>query len=184
MKFYISIVLLILLASLNSCSIKDPVPTSGEKSFVAKLDGKRFVAEDRLHFPSGTIHGLHLYVRNNSWGLTITNSSGIILYIYINEVNEPGNYLIKDGNRNVISPDPAETPTSAVIRNRSLNLLFVTSMPNENEYIKIIKVQGDSIIIGEFEKIILTDPENPDNKTILTDGKFNINRNTLNQPEP
>jgi hypothetical protein len=169
--------------TLNSCSAEDPLPTSGENSFSAKLNGKRFVAEDVTIFPSGTYYGLRTYVRNNSWELTVTNSSRKIIYIYISGVNEPSSYLVKDGDSNVISPNPAETPTSVVIRNSSLDLLFVSSLQNENEFIKITQIEGDSILIGEFEKITLIDPENPNNKAILTNGKFNINRNTLNQPE-
>ena len=168
---------------LNSCSAEDPLPTSGENSFNAKLNGKRFVAEDVTIFPSGTYYGLRTYVRNNSWELTVTNSSRKIIYIYISGVNEPSSYLVKDGDSSVISPNPAETPTSVVIRNSSLDLLFVSSLQNENEFIKITQIEGDSILIGEFEKITLTDPENPNNTVILTNGKFSINRNTLNQPQ-
>ena len=38
-----------------------------------------------------------------------------------------------------------------------------------------------SMYCGEFEKISLTDPENPNKKTTLSDGQFNINRKTLNK---
>jgi hypothetical protein len=168
---------------LYSCSAEDQLPTNGENSFFARLDGKKFVAEDITTFPSGTYYGLRAYVRNNSWELTITNTSRKIIYIYINSVNEPSSYFIKDGDSNVISPNPADTPTSAVLRNSSLDLLYVSSLKNEDEFIKITKIKGDSILIGKFEKITLIDPDNPNNKTILRDGKFNINLNTLNQLE-
>ena len=170
---------------LHSCSAEDPLPTSGENSFVASLNGKLFVAEDRIHFSNGgTKYGLRAYVRDNSWELSVTNTSGKIIFFYIHNVVEPESYLIEEGERIVIMPNPAETPTSVVIRNGSLDLLFISDSQIENEYIRITRVQGDSILIGEFDKITLTDPENPNNKTILTDGKFNINTNILNQPEP
>jgi len=184
MKFYINIVLLILLASLNSCSAEDPVPTNGKNSFVAKLDGKRFVADDIHIFPSGTKYGLTAYTHENSWLLNVKNTSNNSLYIYINQVTEPGNYLIEDPDMDFPNQIPVIAPTSAIIGNGSLDVLYLTKSTQTNEYIKIDKVQGDSILIGEFKKITLTDPENPDNKTIFTDGKFNINTNTLNQPEP
>jgi hypothetical protein len=61
---------------------------------------------------------------------------------------------------------------------------FTSGLSTIEQFIKITQIEGDSIIIGEFEKISLIDPENPNNTVILTDGKFNINRNTLNQREP
>ncbi len=167
---------------LHSCSAEDPLPTSGENSFFTKLNGSPFVAENWEHFPGGTQYGLLVSVRDNSWELTVSNTSGKIIYFYINNVSDPDAYLIEEGVSR-LGPNPAETPTSVVIRNRNLDLLFLSVPQPEPEYIRITRVQGDSILIGEFEKITLTDPENPNNSTILTDGKFNINRNTLNQPE-
>lgn len=168
---------------LHSCSTEDPLPTIGENSFVASMDGKRFLAENWVHFPGGTQYGLLAYVRDNSWEISVSNTSGKIIYFYINNVFDPDAYLIEEGVSR-LGPNPAETPTSVVIRNRSLDLLFLSVPQPEPEYIRITRVQGDSILIGEFDKITLTDPENPNNKTILTDGKININTNTLNQPEP
>ncbi len=184
MKFSIKIILLIFTVYLNSCSVEDPLPTSGENSFFAKLNGKRFVAEDIHIFPSGTKYGLTAYTHENSWLLNVKNTSTNSLYIYINQVTEPGNYLIEDPDMDFPNQIPVIAPTSAIIGNGSLDVLYLTKGLQPNEFIKITAVQGDSIIIGEFDKITLTDPENPNNKTILTDGKFNINTNTLNQPEP
>ncbi|MFN4763657.1 hypothetical protein ACKGJN_11075 [Gillisia sp. Q332] len=177
-------ILFIILVSifLNSCDSGDPLPTSGENSFVATLNGERFVAENRINFSNGgTRYGLQVYVRENSWELSVSNTSGKTIYFYIHNVFEPNLYLIEEGERNIIGPNPAETPTSVVIRNGSLDLLFISDSQIENEYIRITRVQGDSILIGEFEKITLIDPENPNNKAILREGKFNINIATLNK---
>ena len=168
---------------LHSCSAEDPLPTSGVNSFIAQLNGERFVAENKIHFPGGTKYGLNSSFRNNSWELSVSNTSDKTIYFYINNVFEPNSYLIEEGDRNVVRPNPAETPTSVVIRNSSLDLLFISGSQTENEYIRIMRVQGDSILIGEFKKITLIDPEDPNNTAILSDGKFNINRNTLNQQE-
>ncbi|CAN5159592.1 hypothetical protein BH23BAC2_BH23BAC2_23580 [soil metagenome] len=168
---------------LHSCSAEDPLPTSGENSFFTKLNGSPFVAENWEHFPGGTQYGLLVSVRDNSWILSVSNTSSKTIYLYLNNVFEPNSYLVEEGESNIIRPNPAETPTSVVIRN-SRELLFISGSQTGNEFIRITRVQGDSILIGEFEKITLTDPENPNNTAVLTDGKFNINRNTLNQREP
>lgn len=168
---------------LPSCSAEDPLPTSGENSFIANLNGEKFVAEDIHKFPSGTKYGLSVYKNEKIWLLTVNNSSALTLYFYLYEITGSGNYMIGEADNNLSFFDNNDNQTSVLIGDGSLNVLFLTKAIDATEYIKITKVQGDSIIVGEFEKITLTDPENPNNKTILTNGKFNINTNTLNQPE-
>ena len=58
--------------TLHSCSAEDPLPTSGENSFIAQLNGERFVAEDIHIFPSGTKYGLTAYSHENSWSLKVS----------------------------------------------------------------------------------------------------------------
>lgn len=169
---------------LYSCSAEDTIQTNGENSFFAKLGEQKIVAKNIHKFPSGTSYGLKAHIVENSWSIKVKNGSSQNFYIYINEVTERGNYLLKDPDTNFPDQLPNEVPTSVIIGDGSLNVLYLTKGLQSNEYIKITKIQGDSIIIGEFDKITLTDPENSNNKTILTNGKFNINRNTLNQLEP
>jgi hypothetical protein len=168
---------------LHSCAAEDPLPTSGENSFITQLNGKRYVAEDIHVFPSGTKYGLSVYKNEKIWLLTVNNSSALTLYFYLYEITGSGDYMIGEADENLSFFDNEDNQTSVLIGDGSLDVLFLTKAIDATEYIKITEVQGDSIIIGEFEKITLTDPENPNNTAILTDGKFNINLNTLNQPE-
>ena len=184
MKPLTKIFVFLIAVMLHSCSAEVPLPTSGENSFIANLNGEKFVAEDIQIFPSGTKYGLSVYKNEKIWLLTVNNSSGLTLYFYLYEITGSGNYMIGEADNNLSFFDNNDNQTSVLIGDGSLNVLFLTKAIDKTEYIKITEVQGDSIIVGEFEKITLTDPENPNNKTILTDGKFNINTNTLNQPEP
>mgnify|MGYP007006686680 CR=1 FL=1 len=172
--------------TLNSCSAEDPLPTSGENSFFAKLNGKRYVAENTTSFPARTHYGIEASVYENNWLLTFHNSSNDNIYIYIYKVNDIGIYPLGRSDGDLVYFLESDNETSVSISDGTgsfFGVAFTSGYSSDEEFIKITQLNTTSII-GEFDKITLTDPENPDNKTILTDGKFNINTNTLNQPEP
>jgi hypothetical protein len=66
--------------TLHSCSTEDPLPTSGENSFFARLNGKRFVTEDVRKFAT-TNYGITAGVFDNTWELVFSNSSKRNIYI-------------------------------------------------------------------------------------------------------
>lgn len=156
----------------------DPLPTSGENSFNARLNGEQFTAEDVWKWPR-TYYGINASVHDNNWLLRFSNSSSLIIFISLHKVEEVGYYEV--GIDENFFFDHESNISSVLIRTGNVEVKYHTNFPELNEKIEITKIEGDSIIIGEFEKITLSDPDNPNKKVILTNGKFNINRTTLNQ---
>ena len=173
--------LLIILASifLHSCSAEDPVPTSGENSFFARLNGGKYIAKNFTHFPSGTTPGLRVSKREGGWYIEVDNRTDKNIYLAINEVEHPGNYLVQKVDLKYPNQKPYIRPTSVIIGDWN-SIFYLTKEEENNEYIKITDVQ-DSLIIGEFQKITLRDPENPNKTALLTNGRFHINLATLNK---
>ena len=180
MRNFKPLVVLLLTITLQSCFVDDgdPLPTSGENSFTAKLNGKQFVAEDVTKY-GRTYHGITAFVRDKNWLLTFSNSSDPIILISLHKVEEAGNYDVGidenfffDGESNI---------SSVSVRTGKVGLEYQTTFPELDERIEVFEIEGDSIIIGEFDKITLSDPDNPEKKVILTDGKFKINLATLNE---
>lgn len=170
---------LLIAITLQSCfkDDGDPLPTSGENSFSVKLNGEQFVAEDVRKFTS-IYYGIKASVHNKNWLLRFSNSSNRTIYVYLHEIEEVGYYAV--GADDNLFSDRESSISSILIGNSNLNVLYGTNF-ELNEKIEITKIQGDSIIIGGFDKITLSNPENPEDKVILTNGKFNINRATLNK---
>ena len=157
-------------------------PTRGENSFSAKINGKQFMAEDVEEF-ANTTYGISAYENNKTWQLTFRNSSKLDIYFYLYQVNEEKNYLVGDADGDLVYYLESDDETSVSISDGTgynTGVAFSSDSSGADQFITITDVQGDSIIIGQFKKLTLSDPKNPNNKTILTDGFFNINRNTLN----
>lgn len=164
---------------LHSCSVEDDLPTSGENSFFARLNGEKYVPKNIHRFPSGTQYGLKARKRDGAWYIDVDNRTDKSIYILIDGVEQPGNYLIQNVDLEYPNQIPRVRPTSVIIGDWN-SIFYLTKKEENNEYIKITDVQ-DSLLIGEFQKITLTDPENPRNKVHITDGRFNINLTTLNK---
>lgn len=161
-----------------SCSVEDPLPTSGENSFFTRLNGEKYIPKNFTHFPSGTNYGLQVRKKEGAWEINVDNRTDKNIYILLDSVEQPGNYLIQKVDLEYPNQIPGIRPTSVVIGKSNL-ILYLTKEEEIPEYIKITEVQ-DSVIIGEFQKITLTDPDNPNNKALLTEGRFHINLATLN----
>lgn len=170
---------LLIVITLQSCFKDDPLPTTGENSFTVKLNGRQYIAEDLNHFASIN-YGITALVDDKSWWLRFGNSSYENISIYLHEVKKVGYYAIGANDDLFPDSDSESTISSITITNHTTNSLYYTNLPELNEKIEITKIEGDSLIIGNFEKITLSDPDNPDEIIILTNGKFNINRTTLN----
>ena len=164
---------------LHSCSAEDEIPTSGENSFFARLDGEKYIPKNIHRFPSGSQYGLNAFKRDGAWYIRVDNRTDKNIYILIDGVEQPGNYLIQNVDLEYPNQIPIVRPTSVIIANPGL-IFYLTKEEVSPQYIKITKVQ-DSLIIGEFQNITLTDPENPHKKAFLTEGKFNINLTTLHK---
>lgn len=173
--------LIIILASifLHSCTVENPLSTSGENSFFARLNGEKYIPKDFTSFPYPTSYGLQAGKEDSIWHIRVDNRTDKKIHIFLNDVEQPGNYLIQNVELEYPHQFPRKRPTSIFIR-ESIRNFYLPKEEASPEYIKITEVQ-DSLIIGEFQKITLTDPENPNNKVLLTDGRFHINLSTLNK---
>ena len=185
MKIIKLLTILFVVLIIKSCTPDDgtPRPTRGENSFSAKINGKQFMAEDVEKF-ANTTYGINAYENNKTWKLTFRNSSKQDIYFYLYEVDKTKDYLIGQSDGDLVYYLEGDDETSVSISDGTgynTGVAFSSGSSDSNEFITITEVLGDSIIIGQFEKITLSDPNNPNNKAVLTDGHFNINRNTLNK---
>lgn len=181
------LVVLLSAITLQSCfkADGDPLPTSGENSFIALVNGFPFLAEDVFKFTS-TYYGITAYENDKTWELTFRNSSRGDIHIYLYKVTEPGNYIVGKADGDLVYFSDSDDESSVSISDETgsaFGVAYFSNSPQNNEIIEITKIQGDSIIVGEFDRITLSSPGNPNDKTILSQGKFNINLSTLNKEE-
>ena len=105
--------ILLLASTLQSCFGEDELPTSGENSFTAKLNGKQFIAEDVDRFASIS-YGIQASVHDKNWLLTFSNSSDLKILISLHQVEEAGNYDI--GTDELFFFDGESTISSVSVR--------------------------------------------------------------------
>ena len=181
MKDFKFVFLIITLIAFQSCTPDEgtPRPTSGENSFTAKINGEQFIAVDIWKFKR-IDHGITAYENGKTWLLSFRNSSKTTIYFYLPDIEGVDYYNVGVADDNLSFFDNRDTQTSVLMANSNSEVIYNSNSPDLNEKITIKEVQGDSIIIGEFEHITLSNPENPEDTIIITEGKFNINRATLN----
>lgn len=168
--------LFIILAGIffHSCTVEEP--TSGENSFFARVNGEKYIPKTSFHFPAPASHGLQVSKEDSTWHIIVNNQTDKRIHVFLNDIEQPGTYLIENVELESPTLIPRKIPTSVIIDES--RKLYPPKEEVGPEYIKITEVQ-DSLIIGEFQKITLTDPENPSKTILLTDGRFNINLATL-----
>lgn len=171
--------LLLLAITFQSCSKDDELPTSDENSFTVKLNGERFVAEDVDRFLMDNYVFSDNGIDKNRF-LTFRNSSDIVLVINLRKLEGIGNYEV--GIDESFLSDRESAKSSVAVGTREMGVEYHTYSPELNEKIEITEI-GDNFIVGEFDRITLSDPDNPDDTVILTEGRFDINRPTLNSEE-
>lgn len=173
-------VLIVILAAIfsQSCTVREE-PSSGENSFFARLNGEKYVPKTFTHFPAGTMYGLQAYKEEDSWHISIDNRSEKKIHIFLNDIEQPGTYLIQNVEQEYPHQFPGITPTSVFIQESVVNF-YLPKEETGPEYVEITDVK-DSLIIGEFQKITLTDPEDANKTALLTAGRFHINLVTLNK---
>lgn len=177
--FNISIVLIILL--ICSCSKNDEpdFPSTGENSFYTEINGKAYIPENTRKFLI-TVYGISALENNKIWQLRISNRSNKDLHIYLRNIEGIGQYKIYKLEDDLPSITPEVYVSAMGLTDGTGNFAYGSTSDIE-QFIQITKISGDSILIGKFEKIILKNPVDPNDKIILTNGRFNINRNTLSR---
>ena len=180
MKTLLPLLSLFLLVQI-SCNKDDDTPAppiTQENTFSCKINGETFVPKDYIGFYNmpGIQASVHTYTTNN-WEFYLSNAQKDI-YIYIVQVDKTGDYTLTvsdgdgdflfDENTAMEFDDNGNYPPSHISTNSS-GTFYVTDL------------EVNKKIILEFDKIELINKDNSDDKVTLTEGKLNINLETLNQ---
>ena len=169
------LILLILISIITcSCDKEDLVapPITQENTFSCKIDGKLFVAQPHGGFLQ--MEGITVQSMQNSWLVILSNGHQVV-YIKLKNVNIPG---IRDIQRseNIRNPTEANNSVEFIANGGSIT----THVSHDDTgFINVLEWKNDSILIFEFDELILYDEENPSKTKTLTDGKLNINLATL-----
>lgn len=173
---------LLLISTFLSCgnddeAVEQPPQISEENTFSCKIDGELFVAETFSRFPN-TFPGIIAGVLSgtNNWTIMLRNSDNVI-HIYITEVVDTGNYIIKFSDGDSFFFGETETvvefgrDSSSSSTHHSID---GSGIININELVVNLK------LIATFNEILLVSNDNPQETVILTEGKLNINLESLN----
>ena len=174
---HIQIILFYLLLLVSSCSNDDVTapPITAENTFSCKIDGNLFVPEDHGGFPATQLGIRALVVEENTWRFILSNSS-TDLYIYLVNVTSTGSYQLfqSDGDadffqetRNLVEADLDQINGSTHISTE------------QSGAIEVLELEVDKQIILQFDEIILSGRDNSSETVSLTEGRLNINLETL-----
>ncbi len=181
MKLKLLIPIFCILLCFSSC-LKDDTPKvappiTQENSFSCKINGELFIPE-----PHGGLFASSPPIRailqdNNTWKFNMGN--GLIeIYIYLYNATEIGEYTIteSEGIVNYVG----ETENLVEMTDFYVpGVVYIST--NNNDKINVLELEIDNKIIFEFDEIILVNNTDPEDIIILSEGKLNINKETLNQ---
>lgn len=170
--------LLFPLWGLGGCSKDDNAPPiTQENSFSCKINGELFVPEDYGGFPN-SLDGIIIILSDSSdWMFRLSNG-GKTVYIYLHNVTHTGEYVLgeSDGDGDFFGEE-----SNLMEVDLTGGTSFLTHKSTNNSgIINVIELDIDNRIILKFGEIILTEV-NGSESVVLTEGKLNINRETLNQ---
>lgn len=174
-----ALILLFALSFCTSCNKDDDTPPiTAENTFSCKINGERFVPEDFGSFPN-SFDGIMSFIPrdSNDWYFQFGNGEKNI-FIYLVDVEATGNYILKasDGDSDFFG----ETENVMEFSNIG-NFTSTHKSTNNSGSLKVRSLNINKKIILEFDVITLIGNEDPNNTVTLTDGKLNINLETLNQ---
>ncbi len=185
MKLKILISVFCILVSFTSCfnfdddSPKVAPPITQENSFSCKINGELFIPE-----PHGGLFASSPPIRailqdNNTWGFNMGNGA-IEIYMYVYDATETGEYIItaSDGNINYVG----ETENLVEMTDfYTPGVVYIST--NNNDKINVLELEIDNKIIFEFDEITLINNTDPEDVIIFSEGKLNVNLETLNQED-
>lgn len=162
----------------SSCNNDDDTAPSisQENTFSCKINGELFVPEDYSSFPNSfTGISAHIIPENN-WFFHLQNTQKNI-YIYIVNVIETGEYMIylSDGNGDFLGEE-----TSGFDISITGNSTPSHHSIDNNDTVTVVELDINTRIVLEFDEITLVNNNDPSDIVKLTDGKLNINLETLN----
>ncbi|HSJ69035.1 MAG TPA: hypothetical protein VK921_15225 [Anditalea sp.] len=172
------LILSFLLLGCYSCDKKDDIlapPITAENTFSCKIDGELFVPKEHSGFIPGK--GEPIVVTNsidNNYKIVLGDGSKDI-YIHLYNLDGIGNYDLSTSNGdNFFVGDEF---SSMEFKKNGISYNFVSSEDSGN--IEILLFEPNKKIIFQFDEIKLFNPGDPNHFIMFTDGKLNINLETL-----
>ncbi len=178
MKLYPLILGLLLVAS--SCNDDDPSapPITAENTFSCKINGELFVPEDHGGFPI-IQRGILVSQFDNNWELKFGNGP-IDVDIYIVDVIETGDYTLARSDGRADFFKKTENLMEVDLQQVTGSTHVSTSSSGS---IEVLELEVNKRVILQFEEIVLENLSNPEETIVLTEGKLNINLDTLFEEE-
>ncbi|MEL4306559.1 hypothetical protein [Joostella sp. CR20] len=160
-----------------SCSNDDDTapPITAENTFSCKINGKLFIPKDHGGFPV-IQEGIYSFADNDgSWFFEFGNRSADV-YIYLVEVNKTGSYTLGLSEGRAHFYQKTENLMEVDLDNVTGSTHISTMQSGE---IEVLELEVNKRIVLEFDKITLVNKDDASDKVVLTDGKLNINLETL-----
>ena len=162
-----------------SCQKEDdnPIvpPITAENTFSCKINGDVFIPENHGGFIDQYGYQIRIFGKN-SWTIILSNDK-VTLYIFLKEISHTGTYEIhkSDGDQDFLYDE-----NSAIEFRDRVNQKGYSSI-NSGE-IEVLSFEEGKTLMLKFNKIILEE-NNSNDQIKLSDGKLNINKETLNKEE-
>ena len=168
-----------ILLSFCSCNKKDDAPAppiTAENTFSCKIDGELFVPKKHGGFLN-TGNGIKVnLLPNNTWKLNFGDGS-YDLFIYLSNISNIGRVDIEESDGDL---DFFEEDINLIeLKNRNTDRVFY-SLFNLNA-INIRGITSRKNLILEFGEIKLLNSHNSSDTITISEGKLNLNIDTLNQ---
>lgn len=160
-----------------SCNKNDDAlapPITAENTFSCNIDGELFVPENHGGFIPLKGYLVNVY-DDNSWRITLSNGK-LTLHLFLKKVNSEGNYEVfqSDGDQFFVQ----DLQTAVELYDKTLDKVYISY--NNSEEIEVVSYIENQKIILNFNKITLKSSQDSSDIVVLTDGKLNINKETLN----
>ena len=171
------LILLLSIFVFSACNKDDEAPSIDEENtFSCKINGELFIPKEHGGFYEKDGITVTLFP-DNSW-LIILGDGKNKIYIYLYNVERTGSFNIteSDGNGDFLN----ETANVIELEGPGNSGSNYRSIDNAGT-INVIELDINNRIIFEFENIQLVNNDDPNEVLNLTNGKLNINLESLNQ---
>ncbi len=175
----LSFLLIFSLLGILGCNKSDDTPPAppitAENTFSCKINEELFVPENHGGFIDQDGYIISI-LEDNSWIITLSNKEKT-LYLFVKKVDRIGEYNVfkSDGDQFFVQ----DSNTGVELRDRVKDLEYVSHQ--ESEKIEVLSYVDNQKLILQFNKIVLHSTKESNNVLILTDGKLNLNKETLNK---
>ena len=166
---------------LSSCQKDDdnPIapPITAENTFSCKINGELFVPENHGGFIDQYGYRMSI-LNNNSWKIILSNDK-VSLFLFIKDINSTGEYKLhsSNGDQHYV----AEDDSGFEFVNRETNEEYVST--ENSGKITVSSFETGKKLIFSFDKITLHSISGNEENLILTNGKLNLNKETLNKED-